>query len=191
MAFVTSSDDFYTPQYLYVKAEAGTDFYALRKQITETLDKFDPNFDANIRFFDTVLEQSYQSEQNLTTMISLFSFLAVFISIVGVFGMVVFDSEYKRKEIGVRKVLGSTTGEILILFNKNYIKILLCCFVVAAPCAWYGVKTWLESFAYKIPLYWWVFPLAFLLIALITIATVTYQNWQAANENPVNSIKSE
>lgn len=191
MAFVTSSDDFYTPQYLYVKAEAGTDFYALRKQITETLDKFDPNFDANIRFFDTVLEQSYQSEQNLTTMISLFSFLAVFISIVGVFGMVVFDSEYKRKEIGVRKVLGSTTGEILILFNKNYIKVLLCCFVVAAPCAWYGVKTWLESFAYKIPLYWWVFPLAFLLIALITIATVTYQNWHAANENPVNSIKSE
>ena len=191
MAFVTSADGFYAPQYLYVKAEAGTDSYALREQIAQTLDKFDPNFDANIRFFDAALEQSYQSEQNLTTMISLFSFLAVFISIVGVFGMVVFDSEYKRKEIGVRKVLGSTTAQILILFNKNYIKILLCCFIVAAPCAWYGVRTWLESFAYKIPIYWWVFPLAFLMIALITIATVTYQNWHAANENPVNSIKSE
>ena len=191
MAFISCSDGFYAPQYLYVKAEAGTDSYALREQIAQTLDKFDPNFDANIRFFDAALEQSYQSEQNLTTMISLFSFLAVFISIVGVFGMVVFDSEYKRKEIGVRKVLGSTTAQILILFNKNYIKILLCCFIVAAPCAWYGVRTWLESFAYKIPIYWWVFPLAFLMIALITIATVTYQNWHAANENPVNSIKSE
>ena len=138
-----------------------------------------------------MLETTYQSERNLTTLIALFSFLAVFISIVGVFGMVVFDSEYKRKEIGVRKVLGSTTGEILVLFNKSYIKTLTVCFVVAAPCAWYGITVWLQNFVYKIPVYWWVFPLAFLLIGIITVATVTYQNWHAANENPVNSIKNE
>ena len=103
----------------------------------------------------------------------------------------VFESEYKRKEIAVRKVLGSTTGEILYMFNVSYFWILLICFVFGAPVAWYGVHRWLENFAYRTPMYWWVLPLAFLAVGVITFMTVTYQNWHVANENPVKNIKSE
>lgn len=192
MAFmVRNLEQFYKRHYAYIKTAPGADMYAVREAVEKTLAQFDSSYPSNVRFFDTMLETTYQTERNLTTLITLFSLLAVFISIVGVFGMVVFDSEYKRKEIGIRKVLGSTTAEILVLFNKSYVKVLVLCFVVAAPCAWYGIHVWLQNFAYKIPIYWWVFPLAFLLIGLITVATVTYQNWHAANENPVNSIKNE
>lgn len=109
----------------------------------------------------------------------------------GVFGLVVFDTQYRRKEIGIRKVHGATVGEILAMFNKTYLRIVAICFVVAAPIAWFGVKKWLESFSYKTPVYWWVFLIALLIVAGITMLTVTFQNWKAANANPVNSIKSE
>ena len=190
MAFCVQADG-EPMEYIYVQTAPNADLFEARKAVEQTLMKLDADYPSNVRFFDTMLETTYQTERNLTTLITLFSLLAVFISIVGVFGMVVFDSEYKRKEIGIRKVLGSTTTEILILFNKTYIKVLALCFLLAAPCAWYGIHVWLQNFAYKIPIYWWVFPLAFLLISLITVATVTYQNWHAANENPVNSIKNE
>ena len=190
MAFCVQADG-EPMEYIYVQTAPNADLFEARKAVEQTLMKLDADYPSNVRFFDTMLETTYQTERNLTTLITLFSLLAVFISIVGVFGMVVFDSEYKRKEIGIRKVLGSTTAEILVLFNKGYVKVLALCFLLAAPCAWYGIHVWLQNFAYKIPIYWWVFPLAFLLISLITVATVTYQNWHAANENPVNSIKNE
>ena len=190
MAFCVQADG-EPMEYIYVQTAPNANLFEARKAVEQTLMKLDADYPSNVRFFDTMLETTYQTERNLTTLITLFSLLAVFISIVGVFGMVVFDSEYKRKEIGIRKVLGSTTAEILVLFNKGYVKVLALCFLLAAPCAWYGIHVWLQNFAYKIPIYWWVFPLAFLLISLITVATVTYQNWHAANENPVNSIKNE
>ena len=124
-------------------------------------------------------------------LITLFSMIAIFISIVGVFGLVVFDSEYRKKEIGIRKVFGSTTQQILVMFNKTYLKIVVVCFVFAAPAAYYAVVKWLENFAYKTPLYWWVFALSFAVVAFVTFATVTFQNWRAANANPVKSLRSE
>jgi len=105
--------------------------------------------------------------------------------------LVVFDSECRRKEIGVRKVLGASTMDIIIMFNKGYFKILAICFVIAAPLAWYAVNRWLENFAYKTPMYWWVYLMAFAVIAVITVSTVTFQNWRVANDNPVNSLKKE
>ena len=86
---------------------------------------------------------------------------------------------------------GATVDDILLMFNRAYLRVVVICFVVAAPLAWYGVSRWLENFAYKTPMYVWVYAVAFLLVAVITIATVTFQNWRAANANPVDSIKSE
>ena len=117
--------------------------------------------------------------------------MAILISIVGVFGLVVFDSEYRRKEISLRKVFGSTTGGILVIFNKVYLRLLIPCFVLSAPVAWYAVSRWLENFAYRTPLYWWVYAAAFGLVAGLTIATVTFQNWRAANANPAEGVKGE
>jgi putative ABC transport system permease protein len=175
----------------YIRIKAGTDMRAAIAHVRTTLKAFDDEYPFNVRFYDGVLQRTYEKERNFSTLISLFSLVAILISIVGVFGLVVFDSEYRRKEISLRKVFGSTTGEILLLFNKTYLRILVLCFVVAAPVAWYAVSRWLENFAYRTPLYWWVYLTAFVLVALLTICTVTFQNWRAANANPVEGIKTE
>ena len=178
-------------RYAYVRVKAGSDMRAAIGHVRATLREFDSEYPFDVRFFDQVLRQTYEKEQKLGRLISLFSLVAILISIVGVFGLVVFDSEYRRKEISLRKIFGSTTGGILILFNKVYLRLLIPCFVVAAPVAWYAVSRWLENFAYRTPLYWWVYLAAFALVALLTIATVTFQNWRAANVNPAENIKSE
>lgn len=143
----------------------------------------------DVRFYDEILQQTYEKELKISSLITLFSLIAVFLSIVGVFGLVVFDSESRRKEIGIRKILGSTTEQILIMFNKSYLVILGICFLLGAPVAWYGVYRWLENFAYRTPISFWVFILALVTVGFITFITVTFQNWRVANENPVNNIK--
>ena len=117
--------------------------------------------------------------------------MAILISIVGVFGLVLFETQYRRKEIGIRKINGATTGQILLMFNKTYIRIVSVCFIISIPIAWIGTQQWLENFAYKTPLHLWVFIVSFPNHSLGYDRTVTFRNWQAANENPVNSVKSE
>lgn len=177
--------------FAYIKVKAGTDLGAALRHVKKSLQEVHPDYPFNVRFFDSVLNNLYEKETKLSRLITLFSLIAIFISIVGVFGLVVFDSQYRKKEIGIRKVLGSTTEAILVMFNKTYIKILAICFVIAAPVSYYMVDRWLENFAYKTPMQGWVFAAAFLAVAFITMLTVTFQNWRAANENPVDSIKSE
>ena len=177
--------------YAYIKVKAGSDLPAAMSHVKNVLSEIHPDYPFDVKFFDQVLNTLYEKEESLSSLITLFSLIAVFISMVGVFGLVVFDSQYKKKEIGIRKVMGSTTTEILVMFNKTYIYILCICFILAAPVAFYAINKWLENFMYKTPVYWWVFILAFLLVSLITIITVTFQNWRAASENPVFSIKSE
>jgi putative ABC transport system permease protein len=175
----------------YIKLKEGANMRSAMSHIHSTLAGFDDGYTFEIRFFDEVLQRLYEKETSLSVLISLFSMIAIFISIVGVFGLVVFDSECRRKEIGIRKVLGASTLGIIIMFNKAYFKILMICFVIAAPLAWYAVTRWLENFAYKTPMYWWVYLLAFITVGVITVATVTFQNWRVANGDPVKAIKSE
>lgn len=175
----------------YIKVKAGTNLQAAMEHVNASLTKLDSEYPFTVRFYDEILQQTYEKEMKISMLITLFSLVAIFISIVGVFGLVVFESEYRRKEIAIRKVLGSTIREVLLMFNRGYLTILMICFVLGAPVAWYGVSRWLENFAYRTPMYWWVFPLAFLLVGMITAATVTYQNWCVASENPVENIKSE
>ena len=137
------------------------------------------------------MDYTYKQENLFTKQILLFSLLAILISIIGVFGMTMFESEYRRKEIGIRKVFGSSTREILTMFNRRYLYILLGCFVVAAPVGYFLGEHWLEGFAVRTPVSPLLFLVSFLLIGLITMLTVTYQSWKNANENPVDSIKTE
>jgi putative ABC transport system permease protein len=179
------------PNIAYIKVKAGTDLRAAMSHIQKTLSGFDADYPFEVRFYDEVLQRLYEKEASLSSLISLFSLIAIFISIVGVFGLVVFDSECRRKEIGIRKVLGASVMGIIVMFNKAYFRILLICFVIAAPLAWYAVYHWLENFAYKTPMYWWVYLLAFAVVGIITACTVTFQNWRVANDNPVKAIKAE
>ena len=174
----------------YVKLKAGTNLLDALSHIRKTVANIDPTFPVNIEFYDEVLNNLYKKEINLNKSISLLSGLAIIISIVGIFGLVLFETQYRRKEIGIRKVFGSTTQEILALFNKTYFRILCVCFVIAAPVAWFGVSRWMENFAYKTKLSWWIYPMAFLIVFILTAITVTFQNWRAASSNPVESIKN-
>ena len=175
----------------YIKVKAGTNMREALSYVRSSLAEIKPNYPFDVRFFDEVLQKLYEKEIALSRLITLFSLIAVFISIVGVFGLVVFDSECKRKEIGIRKISGASTTDIVIMFNKVYFRILMICFIISVPFAWYFVNRWLQNFAYKTPMYWWVYLLAFAVVAVITVSTITIQNWRVANDNPVNSIKSE
>ena len=191
MAFYVSPAAGYRPRYAYIKIKAGADIRDAVASIRKALTSIDKNFPAEIRFYDTILNNLYKRELSIGWLISLFSLIAVFISVVGVLGLVIFESEYRKKEIGLRKVHGATTSQILLMFNKVYVRILIVCFVLTIPVAYYGVNRWMVYFAYKIPMYWWVYAVAFVVVSVITFLTVTFQNWKTANENPVESIKTE
>ena len=178
-------------QTVNVRIAAGADRIGVIKSLQKTMEKFTPGHDFNFRFMDEVIDRAYHNELRFTRQILLFSLLAIVISIIGVFGLTMFESEYRRKEIGIRKIMGSSTGEILYMFNRRYFSILSGCFLVAAPFGWWIGKHWLEGFAEKTPISPWIFLIAFLLVTLITMLTVTIQSWKNANENPANSIKTE
>ena len=184
---------FYANKYhsdAYIRLKSGANLHDAISNIRKSLSEFDDNYVFDIRFYDEVLHKAYEKEISLNNLIFLFSFIAIFISIVGVFGLVVFDSQCRRKEIGIRKVHGAKSNEIIFMFNKVYFLILIICFVVAAPLAWFAIERWLQNFAYKTPMFWWVYLIAFISVTFITISTVTFQNWRAANENPVRAINS-
>jgi len=174
-----------------VRISAGTDKVAVVRSLQKAMEKFTPGHDFNFRFMDQVLDNAYRNELRFTRQILLFSLLAIVISMIGVFGLTMFESEYRRKEIGIRKIFGSTTGEILRMFNKRYLYILIGCFIVAAPFGWWIGQHWLEGFAERTPIRAWIFLASFLLVSAITMITVTVQSWKNANENPANSIKTE
>ncbi|MDR1357524.1 MAG: ABC transporter permease [Tannerellaceae bacterium] len=178
-------------KYLYARVKGGSDMGAALEHVRRTLAGFDADYTFDVHFLSDYANLSYAKDQKMSVLISLFSFIAILISIVGVFGLVVFESEYRRREISVRKVFGSTTGEIVLMFNKTYLRILCLCFACGAPLAYYAVSLWLENFAYRTPLYWWVYPAAFLIVSLLTVATVTFQCRTAANANPADNIKAE
>ena len=184
----------YWRNHMLVRVAKGVDKREAKQKVMEVVNKYEkgqPLDISGLRYMDEVLEKTYQQEERFTTQILLFSLLAILISIIGVFGMTMFESEYRRKEIGIRKVFGSSTKEILTMFNRRYLYILLGCFVVAAPIGYFLGEHWLEGFAVRTAISPLLFLVSFLLIALITMLTVTYQSWKNASENPVNSIKNE
>lgn len=177
--------------FVNVRISAGVDKIEVIQSLQKTMEKFTPGHDFNFRFMDEVLDANYRNELRFTKQILLFSLIAIAISLTGVFGLTMFESEYRRKEIGIRKIMGSSTTQILYMFNRRYILILTGCFIVAAPFGWWIGQHWLQGFAEKTPVSPWIFILSFLLVTLITMLTITVQSWKNACENPANSIKTE
>ena len=153
-----------------VRISAGTDKVAVIRSLQKAMEKFTPGHDFNFRFMDQVLDNAYRNELRFTRQILLFSLLAIVISMIGVFGLTMFD---------------------LRMFNRRYLYILIGCFIVAAPFGWWIGQHWLEGFAERTPIRAWIFLASFLLVSAITMITVTVQSWKNANENPANSIKTE
>ncbi|MBR6366757.1 MAG: FtsX-like permease family protein [Bacteroidaceae bacterium] len=176
---------------LNVRVAAGIDKIEMRNKIRDILIRFGAPEGTEVKFLDQELELTYNAELRFSSQVLVFSFICMVITLIGVFCMTMFETEYRRKEIGIRKVMGSSTLQILVMLCRRYVWLLLGSFVVAAPLAWYIGNEWLQDFAERTPIYWWIFLVALLRIALVTIGTVVVQSWRVANDNPINSIKNE
>lgn len=177
--------------YMYTKIKKGADLFGARDSVIRICKSFLPAYPFDPVFMDTVAASLYEKERNTNYIVTLFSLLTIMISLVGVFGLVFFETQFRRKETGVRRVHGATVNSILRMYNKKYLTILAICFVIAAPLSYYILKLWISGFTYRIPLYGWVFLLGFVIIAFLTVVTVTFRSWKHANENPANSLKNE
>lgn len=164
---------------------------SLSKKILNVLAEFDPSTSFDVVRLNSHIEGAYSSERNTASIISLFCIISFLISLVGLYGLVVFETEYKKREIGIRKVFGSTIAQIMKMFTFSSLKLIVICSIIAAPISYFFVKSWLTNFAVRVPIYWWVFVLAFVVVSFVTIATCSLQNYKAANENPVKSLKAE
>ncbi len=177
-------------RFCYVRIAAGADLMEVSDHIRRTLGDLSP-FAHDIEFLDTVVNNLYRAELKTGVLVTAFSALAILLSLTGVFGLVLFETQYRRKEIGIRKVNGATSGSILWMFNRRFAAIVAVSFLIAAPLAAYAVTQWLRNFRSAVPLYGWVFAAAFVLVLAITVTTVTVRSWRTAAENPVKSVKSE
>lgn len=179
---------------LYIRTEPNADYPHLITRIKGILHELDPMVaedEIDVRFFDKALENQYQAEKRTSRIILLFTVLAIVISLMGVFGLVMFEAEYRRKEIGIRRVNGATVGDILKMFNARFVRIVLVCFVIAVPLSWFVVDSYLKGFAYRMPIHWWIFALSLLAVLAVTVCVVTLRCLSAATSDPVESIRTE
>jgi len=159
--------------------------------IDEVFHEFAPSSLCKYRFVNQELDYLYRAENTLVKLFSLFSLLAVFIAGLGIFSLSRITAENRIKEIGIRKVNGANISEILAMLNKDFVKWVVIAFVIATPIAWFAMNKWLENFAYKTNLSWWIFALAGLLALGIALLTVSWQSWRAATRNPVEALRYE
>jgi putative ABC transport system permease protein len=143
------------------------------------------------RFLDQTLEEAYVKEIQTSQLVQIATSIAVFISCLGLFGLVVFTSEQRIKEVGIRKVLGASATSIFGLFSKDYFKLILVANAFAWPIAWWIMRTWLEDFEYGTEISWWTFVVAALAAIVIAGITISTQVIKAANSNPVDSLRNE
>jgi len=143
------------------------------------------------RFMDQDFDRTYRAETRVGRLFVTFALLSILIGCLGLFGLATFTAEQRTKEIGVRKVLGASVANIVTLLSRDFLKLVLIAIALASPLAWYGMQRWLQDFAYKIDLEWWMFAIAGLLAVGIALLTVSFQSIKAAVANPVKSLKSE
>ncbi|MEL7585109.1 MAG: ABC transporter permease [Prolixibacteraceae bacterium] len=173
-----------------VKAET-TDMAALVAYVEQQWVKFNPGEPFACSFLDEHYDKAYQAEKQLGLLIGFFASLTIVVACMGLLGLALFTAGQRRKEIGIRKVNGARISEILIMLNRDFVKWVLIAFVIATPVAWYAMHKWLENFAYKTELNWWIFALAGLLALGIALLTVSWQSWKAATRNPVEALRYE
>ncbi|SDS24486.1 putative ABC transport system permease protein [Mucilaginibacter mallensis] len=142
-------------------------------------------------FLDQEVQKQYEAEITMSQIINSFTLMAILISCLGLFGLAAFSAEQRNKEIGIRKVLGASVSGIVQLLSKDFLQLVLISFVIATPIAWYAMNKWLQAFAYRISLSWWMFALAGVIAVFIALFTVSFQAIKAALSNPIKSLKTE
>jgi putative ABC transport system permease protein len=179
--------------YCLVKLQTSgfNNFHSAIQDIKSATSELSPSFPVGISFFDKAVENLYQSELQFRRTFSLFAGSAIVICCMGILAMSMFACQRRIKEIGIRKVNGAKVSEVLTMLNRDFVKWVAIAFVIATPIAYYAMHKWLENFAYKTSLSWWIFALAGLLALGIALLTVSWQSWKAATRNPVEALRYE
>ncbi len=159
--------------------------------IEAILKKYNPEYPFQYQFVDRAYAQKFEDQQRIGKIASAFTLLTVLISCLGLFGLASYMAENRTKEIGIRKVLGATVGNITTLLTTQFMKLVAISFVIGAPISWYFMSNWLEGFAYRVTIAWWVFPLSGILAMGIAMVTISFQAIKAAVADPTNSLKTE
>jgi predicted permease len=184
---------FYAPQNtsaIVVKIEKGKEKETLNK-LEAFYKKYNPGFVFNYTFLDDAYQAQYVSEQRVSVLSRYFAGLAILISCLGLFGLATFNAEVRTKEIGIRKVLGASVQNIMLMLSKDFVQLVLLAILIAFPLAWWGMNVWLRGFAYHISISPWLFVMAGVAILLIAMLTLTYQSVKTAFMNPVKSLRTE
>ena len=161
------------------------------QKIKGVWDKIIPEDPMDFTFYDTLFDAMYRKEKLLATIIMIFSVIAIVLSCMGVLGQIFQTCINRTKEIGIRKVNGASTWMIIRLLNSDFVKLVVIVFLIACPVSYYIMNKWLQNFAYKTELNWWIFALAGIVVLAISFITVTWQSWRAASRNPVEALKYE
>jgi putative ABC transport system permease protein len=160
-------------------------------QVKSVWNRFAPEYPIEYKFLDENFEQMYRSEDKLKSLLLIFTGIAIFVACLGLLGLAAYHASRRRKEVGIRKVLGASTENLIYLLSKDFIKLVLISLIISSPIAWYFMNKWLQDFAYRINIGWTVFLLAGLLAIGVALATVSLQALKAAWDNPVKSLRTE
>ncbi len=169
----------------------GEDYDGTIASLEKTWDEIAPGQPFTYSFLDQKFDRFYASEKQIGKIFGVFAFLAIFIACLGLFGLASFTAEQRIKEIGIRKVLGASIGQIVSMLSWNFIKLVGVAFVIAAPIAFFGMRSWLDDFAYRTEIKLWIFVVAGLTAAIIAWLTMALQSWKAAKTNPAKSLRNE
>ena len=187
-AFALNNRPFFS--YLLVQAKAGN-LSTLLNSIGKTWSSLNPNEPFEYSFLDEDFQKNYATEERRAAMVAFFTAIAILISCLGLFGLAAFSAEQRTKEIGIRKVLGASVGSIVSLLSKDFIKLVVIALLIAAPIGWYFMNKWLEDFAYRINIGWWMFAVAGVFALLIAFATISLHAIRAALTNPTKNLRTE
>jgi ABC-type antimicrobial peptide transport system permease subunit len=175
---------------LYIKSAAGN-VTASVNAVESAWKQMLPADVFNYTFLDDTFNNLYKADQKVSSLILIFSVIVIIISSLGLFALAAFTAEQRTKEIGIRKVLGATVSNITLLLSKDFVKLVVIAIVIASPAAWWGMSKWLQDFAYRVNLSWWMFAAGGLVALLIAITTISFQSIKAALSNPVKSLRTE
>ena len=176
---------------LFAKISPHTNLPTILSAIQSSYKKYDRETPFSYTFMDDAFNEQYKAEDRLASIFSIFTLITLLLASMGLFGLAAFTIEQCTKEIGVRKILGASLSAIATLLSTDFLKLVLLAIIIASPIAWWAMHNWLQDFAYRITIQWWMFASAGLLAVLIAIITISYHAIKAAIANPVNSLRSE
>ncbi|MBQ3535451.1 MAG: ABC transporter permease [Alistipes sp.] len=176
----------------YIRLHPSVDVAQFSEFVRQKIEEFEVDAEKyEISMFEDTIAELYSHTRKQTVLLALFSVLSIVISLMGVFGIIIFETQFRRKEIAIRRVFGSTTSGLLWMFNSRYGEIVMACFLLSVPVAYYIIQEWQKDFAHKAHIGWWIYLSALAMVMLLTLALVTYRSLKAARENPADVVKGE